>query len=57
MITFIIVLKLSTLLAVMLFPVIGPKKQKESLKGLSNLFVNQYGYLEYITGNSSIDHY
>ena len=52
MITFYIVLKISALFAVLLLPLIGPKKQKASiLQEISNLFVNENGYLETLTGH------
>ncbi|MES2111001.1 MAG: hypothetical protein V4577_19745 [Bacteroidota bacterium] len=42
-----IILKISALLAIIVVPLIGPKKKKEKLtEGLSAIAVNDRGYLE-----------
>jgi hypothetical protein len=47
MTAFYIVLKISALLLVILLPLFVPqRKKKESLTGISNLAVNEHGYLE-----------
>lgn len=58
MATFYLTLEIIALLGVILFPLAGPKKNKEIKKRaqeLSNLFVNENGYLEYI--NDDKDHH
>ena len=57
MTAFYIVLKVSALLAIIVLPLIGPKKKKPlTVKAMSNLSVNENGYLEHFTGNT-LDHH
>ena len=52
-----ILLKVSALLAIIIIPLIGPKKKKEAaVKVLSSLAVNERGYLEHNVANNH-DHY
>lgn len=49
--TFYLTLEISALLGVIVFPLAGPKKfrvKKKRAQELSNLHVNENGYLEYI---------
>ena len=60
MTTFYLVLEIAALLGVIIFPLSGPKKAKAKIKAkrkpqLSNLHVNENGYLEYI--NDDKDHH
>ena len=49
MTTFYIILKVIALLGVILTPLAGPERKKEKApKGLSNICVNEGGFLEYI---------
>jgi hypothetical protein len=57
MTAFYIVLKVSALLAIIILPLIGPKKKKiQAEKGISRLAVNEDGYLEYFTANPQDHH-
>ncbi len=52
-----IILKVSALLAIIIIPLIGPKKKKRAVvKVLSSLAVNERGYLEHNVVNNH-DHY
>lgn len=57
MATFYLTLEIIALLGVIVFPLAGPKKAKTKKRAqeLSNLFVNENGYLEYI--NDDKDHH
>jgi len=57
MATFYLILEVTALLGVIIFPLAGPKKAKTKRRDqeLSNLFVNEDGYLEYI--NDDEDHH
>jgi len=50
MATFYLILEISALLGVIIFPLAGPKKAKAKKRPqeLSNLYVNENGYLEYV---------
>ncbi|MGN6179305.1 MAG: hypothetical protein ACTHNW_08995 [Mucilaginibacter sp.] len=56
MATFYLILEIAAFLGVIIFPLAGPKKAKtqKRTQELSNLFVNEQGYLEYI--NDDQDH-
>ena len=57
MTAFYIVLKVAALLAIIILPLIGPKKKKAQPEtGLSRLAVNEEGYLEYFTANPKDRH-
>jgi hypothetical protein len=57
MTAFYIVLKVSALLAIIVLPLIGPKKKKNPAeKGISRLAVNKNGYLQYFTPNPKDRH-
>ena len=57
MTAFYIILKVSALLAIILFPLVGPIKKKiKSLDGLSRISVNESGYLEYFNNFPSGHH-
>jgi len=52
MTAFYIVLKVSALLAIIIFPLFGPKQKKTpSPQGLSDLSVNENGFLEAYTAD------
>ena len=54
---FYIILKISALLAIIIIPLIGPKKQKIAVKNTpGGLSVNEKGYLEHFTGQP-VDHH
>jgi hypothetical protein len=57
MATFYLILEISALLGVIIFPLAGPKKAKIKKRDqeLSNLFINENGHLEYI--NDDKDHH
>jgi hypothetical protein len=57
MTTIYLTLEIAALLGVIVFPLAGPKKAraKKRDQDLSNLFVNEDGYLEYI--NDDKDHH
>ena len=56
MTVFYIILKISGLLAIIIIPLIGPKKQKTAVKNtIGSLSVNEKGHLEHFTGNP-VDH-
>jgi len=49
MATIYILLKVAALLGVIILPLAGPERKKEkALSGLSNICVNEGGFLEYI---------
>jgi hypothetical protein len=49
MTTIYILLKVAALLGVIILPLAGPERKKEKpLKGLSNICVNEGGFLEYL---------
>lgn len=53
MTAFYIVLKVSVLLAIIIFPLFGPKQKKTpSTQGLSDLSVNENGFLEVYTADN-----
>jgi hypothetical protein len=57
MATFYLALEISALLAVIIFPIAGPKlKAKIKRPELSNLYVNENGYLEYSTKDDKDQH-
>jgi hypothetical protein len=57
MVIFYIVLKVSALIAIIVLPLTGPKKKKTAVvKAISNLSVNENGYLEHFAGNSADHH-
>ena len=52
-----IILKVSALLAIIIIPLFGPKKRKSPASGgLSNLAVNESGYLETFSGSTEKHH-
>jgi len=57
MTAFYIVLKVCALIAIIIIPLVGPKKKKVTpVKTLSNLSVRENGYLEY-TASNSLNHH
>jgi hypothetical protein len=58
MTAFFVVLKVSALLAIIIFPLIGPKK-KEPVNPvtLSNIAVNENGFLEQVTTGPANHHH
>ena len=59
MATFYLILEISALLGVIIFPLAGPKKArapKKRKQELSNLHVNENGYLEYIKNDKDSHH-
>jgi hypothetical protein len=61
MITFYTIIEVTILLAVIVLPLSGPRKKQKKLikgtdKGLSNISVNENGYLEY-SSNTPDDHH
>ena len=60
--TFYLILEISALLGVIIFPLAGPKKARGPKKlkkhkpELSNLHVNENGYLEYIRNDKDPHH-
>lgn len=61
--TFYLILEISALLGVIIFPLTGPKKAgtpkklKKQKQELSNLYVNENGYLEYIDNDKNRHHH
>jgi hypothetical protein len=58
MATFYLVLEITALLGVIIFPIAGPKvkaKTKNKRPELSNLYVNENGYLEYAQRDDNKD--
>jgi hypothetical protein len=57
MTAFYIILKISALIAIIIIPLVGPKKKKsKSPEGLSAILVNENGCLEYFN-NVPSDHH
>jgi len=58
MTAFYIILKIAALLAVIVIPLIGPKKKKAiAVPSFSKLAVNENGYLENFTGEPAHHHH
>jgi hypothetical protein len=57
MTAFYVVLKVSALLAIIIVPLVSPKKKKaQAEKALSRLAVNEDGYLEYVIAKPKDHH-
>jgi hypothetical protein len=58
MAAFYMILKVTALLAVIIIPLIGPKKKKAiAVRSISKLAVNENGYLENFTGEPAHHHH